>query len=61
MMIDMLTPALVAGNTCVLKPASVNSLLAVKLAEILDEVGLPAGAVNLVTGPGSSAGKALPI
>jgi acyl-CoA reductase-like NAD-dependent aldehyde dehydrogenase len=59
MMLDMLTPALVAGNTCVLKPASVNSLLAVKLAEILDEVGLPAGTVNLVTGPGSSTGKAL--
>jgi acyl-CoA reductase-like NAD-dependent aldehyde dehydrogenase len=59
MMISMLAPALVAGNTCVLKPASVNSLLGLKLAEILEKVGLPAGAVNVVTGPGGTVGEAL--
>jgi acyl-CoA reductase-like NAD-dependent aldehyde dehydrogenase len=59
MMTAMLAPALSAGNTCVLKPASINSLLGVKFAEILEEVGLPPGAVNLVTGPGGTVGKAL--
>jgi acyl-CoA reductase-like NAD-dependent aldehyde dehydrogenase len=59
MMISMLTPALVVGNTCILKPASINSLIGVKFAEILDTLGLPPGAVNLVTGPGSTVGEAL--
>jgi betaine-aldehyde dehydrogenase len=59
MMTQMITPTLAAGNVCVLKPASVNSLIGVKFAEILDQAGLPAGAVNLITGPGSSVGKAL--
>ncbi len=59
MMIAMVTPALAAGNTCVLKPASINSLLGVKFAEILDSVGLPPGAANLVTGPGGTVGEAL--
>jgi acyl-CoA reductase-like NAD-dependent aldehyde dehydrogenase len=59
MMTAMLAPALAAGNTCVLKPASINSLLGVKFAEILDKVGLPQGVVNLVTGPGGTVGEAL--
>jgi acyl-CoA reductase-like NAD-dependent aldehyde dehydrogenase len=59
MMIAMVTPALVTGNTVVLKPASVNSLLAVKFTEVLEKVGLPAGVMNLVTGPGGSVGEAL--
>ncbi len=52
-------PALVAGNTVVLKPASDTPLLATKLVEILVEAGLPAGVVNLVTGPGGTLGDAL--
>ena len=52
-------PALLAGNTVVLKPASDTPLSAVNLAEILAEAGLPAGVLNLVTGPGGTLGDAL--
>jgi acyl-CoA reductase-like NAD-dependent aldehyde dehydrogenase len=50
-------PALAAGNTVVLKPASTTPITAVKLCEILSEAGLPAGALNLVVGPGSTVGE----
>jgi acyl-CoA reductase-like NAD-dependent aldehyde dehydrogenase len=50
-------PALAAGNTVVLKPASTTPVTAVKLCEILQEAGLPAGALNLVVGPGSTVGE----
>jgi aldehyde dehydrogenase (NAD+) len=53
-----LAPALACGNTCVLKPAETTSLTALRLAEIFDEVGLPPGVVNIVTGDGR-AGAAL--
>jgi acyl-CoA reductase-like NAD-dependent aldehyde dehydrogenase len=49
-------PALAAGCTVVLKPASVTPLTAVKLVEILTEAGLPPGALNLITGGGSTVG-----
>lgn len=52
-------PALLAGNAVVLKPASDTPLLALKLAEILQEAGLPAGVFNVLTGPGSSLGNAM--
>jgi aldehyde dehydrogenase (NAD+) len=52
-------PALVAGNTVVLKPASDTPLLAVKLVEALKDAGLPPGVLNLVTGPGGTLGDAL--
>ena len=52
-------PAIAAGNTVVLKPSEVTPLNASVLAEILDEVGLPAGVVNIVTGTGPVAGEAL--
>lgn len=52
-------PALLAGNTVVLKPASDTPLLALKLAEILQEAGLPDGVFNVITGPGGSLGDAL--
>jgi acyl-CoA reductase-like NAD-dependent aldehyde dehydrogenase len=52
-------PALVAGNAVVLKPASDTPLLALKLAEVLTEAGLPAGVLNVITGPGGSLGEAL--
>ena len=48
-----LAPALAAGNTVVLKPASVAPGPALALAEALDEAGLPDGVLNVVTGPGS--------
>jgi betaine-aldehyde dehydrogenase len=59
MMIDMVEPALVTGNTVVLKPASVNSLIGVKFAEMIESIGLPPGVFNLVTGPRGSVGDAL--
>ena len=52
-------PALVAGNTVVIKPASDTPLSALRLVEILYEAGLPAGVVNIVFGPGGSVGEAL--
>jgi len=45
-----LAPALACGNTCVLKPAETTSLTALRLAEIFEEVELPPGVVNIVTG-----------
>ncbi len=54
-----LAPALAVGNTCVLKPPSINSLIGLKFAEILSRADLPAGAVNVVTGPGGSVGEAI--
>ncbi len=49
-----LAPALACGNTCVLKPAETTPLTALRLAEIFDEVGLPPGVVNIVTGAGET-------
>ncbi|HEY3451441.1 MAG TPA: aldehyde dehydrogenase family protein [Myxococcales bacterium] len=54
-----LAPALVAGDTVVLKPASQAPLSAWRLVEALHEAGAPAGVVNLVTGSGTAAGNAL--
>jgi aldehyde dehydrogenase (NAD+) len=52
-------PALAAGCTVVLKPASQTPLCTFLLAEIMDSVGLPAGVFNLVTGPGGAIGERL--
>ncbi len=52
-------PAMAAGCTVVLKPSQVAPLNAVLLADVLDDVGLPAGVFNLVTGRGSVIGEAL--
>jgi len=52
-------PALAAGCTVVLKPSEVAPLNAFVLADILDEVGLPAGVVNIVTGVGTVVGEAI--
>ncbi len=49
-----IAPALAAGNTVVLKPAETTSLTALKLAEIIQESGLPDGVVNIVTGFGKT-------
>ncbi|MGH7610789.1 MAG: aldehyde dehydrogenase family protein [Candidatus Dormibacteria bacterium] len=54
-----LMPALLAGNAVVFKPAEDTPLVAIRLAEILLEAGLPKGVLNLVTGLGEEAGAAL--
>ena len=54
-----LFPALLCGNTAVLKPAEDTPLSAVKLFEILEEAGIPPGVANLVHGRGETAGAAL--
>ena len=54
-----LGPALAAGNTTILKPASYTPLTALRLGELALEAGLPPGVVNVITGPGGSAGAAL--
>src|SRR5881227_2733311 len=54
-----LIPALVCGNTVVLKPAEDTPLLAQRFVELLGEAGLPDGVVNIVHGYGETAGAAL--
>src|SRR5579871_6240879 len=54
-----IAPALAMGNTVVLKPARYTSLTALKFAEIMQEVGLPPGVVNILTGEASQVGEAL--
>ena len=49
-----IAPAIACGNTVVLKPAETTSLTALKLAELINESGLPKGVVNIVTGPGKT-------
>ena len=53
---NKVAPALTAGCTVVLKPSEVVPLNAFVLAEVCDEVGLPAGVFNLVTGHGAGGG-----
>ena len=52
-------PALAAGNTAILKPASYSPLTAIRLGELALEAGIPAGVLNIVTGPGGSAGASI--
>ena len=52
-------PALAAGNTVVLKPASLSPLSVLRYAELGLEAGLPPGALNVVPGPGGAVGDAL--
>ena len=52
-------PALAAGNTAILKPASYTPLTAIRLAELALEAGLPPGVLNVVTGPGGTAGASI--
>src|SRR6184192_2590643 len=54
-----LAPALAAGCAVVLKPDSATPLTALRLAELAAEVGFPAGAINVVPGPGTSTGAYL--
>jgi aldehyde dehydrogenase (NAD+) len=52
-----MAPALIYGNTVVLKPASEAAVSAVKIVEVLHEAGFPPGVVNMVTGSGSVVGQ----
>jgi aldehyde dehydrogenase (NAD+) len=54
-----IAPALALGNTVVLKPASLTPLTALLFGDLLREAGLPGGAFNVVTGPGSTIGAAM--
>src|SRR6059036_1870617 len=50
-------PALACGNTIIVKPASQTPLTALALAELAQEVGIPPGVINVITGPGSKVGQ----
>ena len=52
-------PALLAGNALVLKPSSTTPLTSLAIAGILEKSGVPAGVLNIVTGTGDPAGKAI--
>ena len=52
-------PALITGNTVVLKPASWTPLTSLQLAQAFDDAGLPKGVLNVVTGPGGEVGDEL--
>lgn len=52
-------PALLSGNSVVIKPASATPATATKLVEILNEAGIPEGVVNIVHGTGREVGEAL--
>jgi aldehyde dehydrogenase (NAD+) len=52
-------PCLAMGNTCIIKPAEQTPLTALKIAEMLNEVGFPPGVINIIPGYGPTAGAAL--
>lgn len=54
-----LGPSLIAGNTVVLKPAEDACLSILRMTELTSEVGFPAGVINVITGNGNEAGRAL--
>ena len=54
-----IAPALAAGNTAVVKPASATPLSVLRLAELASQAGLPPGVLSVLTGPGDSVGSAL--
>lgn len=58
-MAGMTTAAFVSGNTVVLKPASTSPMIAWQFMRVLEEIGLPAGVVNFLTGSGGKVGNAL--
>ena len=61
MAVQKVAPALAAGCTAVLKPAEQTPLTALEIPKILEEAGLPAGVLNVVTGFGQTAGHPLVI
>ncbi|HSW58337.1 MAG TPA: aldehyde dehydrogenase family protein [Dehalococcoidales bacterium] len=59
MVVLKMSQALAVGNTCVIKPPSIDSLTSIKFGEIISKSQLPPGAVNIITGPGDLVGNAL--
>ena len=59
MLTSKMGACLATGNTCVIKPSAIDSLVTLKYAEIIEQLGLPPGVVNIVTGPGGTVGEAL--
>lgn len=59
MVIWKLGAALVTGNACIVKPPSTAPLTTLKLGEIFMEAGVPAGALNILTGPGDKVGEGM--
>jgi betaine-aldehyde dehydrogenase len=57
--VQKLAPALAAGNAVILKPAEATSLIALQLAKIFAEAGLPAGLLSVLPGAGRVVGEAL--
>jgi acyl-CoA reductase-like NAD-dependent aldehyde dehydrogenase len=57
--VSKLAPALITGNTVVLKPASCAPLTVLKLGEYVKEAGIPDGVVNILSGPGTTVGEAI--
>jgi len=57
--INKIPPALIMGNACILKPASVNPLTLTKYVELLKEAGVPDGVIQVVHGSGAVVGKSL--
>jgi acyl-CoA reductase-like NAD-dependent aldehyde dehydrogenase len=56
---NKIAPALVAGNSMVVKPASTTPLAAIRLVALFHEAGVPPGVLNIVTGPGGVVGEEL--
>jgi acyl-CoA reductase-like NAD-dependent aldehyde dehydrogenase len=52
-------PALAAGNTAVVKPASTTPLTSIRIIELMNQAGIPKGVLNIVTGPGGIVGEEL--
>lgn len=59
LVVQKVAPAIAAGNTVVLKPATKTPITSLKLAVLMKEAGLPDGALNVITGSGSVIGDAL--
>ncbi len=59
MLITKMSQALAVGNTCVIKPPSIDSLTSLEFAKVLEKCNLPEGTVNIITGPGGTVGEAL--
>jgi len=59
MAVSKIAPALAAGCTVILKPAEQTPLSALRLGELVQEVGFPEGVINIVTGFGETAGQAI--
>jgi aldehyde dehydrogenase (NAD+) len=53
------TPALITGNTCILKPANLTPGVGAAFVKLFDDAGLPAGVLNFLTGSGAVIGQAL--